>query len=137
MGAAAPVTYGVDVGMGAAMMYAAAAAVSTVAAAPVTYGVDVGMGAAMTYAAPATTTTIAAPAVSYAAPAAVTYAAAPAVSTVAAAPHMAVVGLDLNHNGRADAFVIGADQNFDGIPDVLEQGQRGLTSSAAYAAPTF
>merc|ERR1739838_1160401 len=50
---------------------------------------------------------------------ATTYGALP--STVAAAPHTGVIGLDLNHNGQADAFVIGADRNFDGIPDVLKQ----------------
>merc|ERR1719412_2422826 len=54
-----------------------------------------------------------------AAPLATTYGALP--STVAAAPHTGVIGLDLNHNGQADAFVIGADRNFDGIPDVLKQ----------------
>merc|ERR1719253_2026262 len=35
----------------------------------------------------------------------------------------AVVGLDTNHDGRANLFVSGADRNFDGIPDVLQQPQ--------------
>merc|ERR1740129_2342873 len=63
-----------------------------------------------------------------AAPAATTYGALP--STVAAAPHTGVIGLDLNHNGQADAFVIGADRNFDGIPDVLKQF--GVTSMGGH-----
>merc|ERR1712190_586013 len=36
-----------------------------------------------------------------------------------------LVGLDLNHNGRADVFVMGADRNLNGIIDVLEQGMGG------------
>jgi len=37
-----------------------------------------------------------------------------------------LIGLDLNHNGRADVFVMGADgKNLEGIVDVLEQGMGG------------
>merc|ERR1712048_127605 len=34
----------------------------------------------------------------------------------------AVVGLDLNRDGRADMMVVGTDFNRDGIPDALQQG---------------
>merc|ERR1711879_196702 len=43
----------------------------------------------------------------------------------------AMVGLDLNRDGRTDLIIAGPDMNCDGIPDALQQGVGG----AVYAAP--
>lgn len=41
---------------------------------------------------------------------------------------MAVAGVDVTHNGRADLFYIGADRNRDGIPDALQgPNPRGIS----------
>merc|ERR1740129_1277319 len=101
------------------------AAPVTVAAPAITTSLGGGIGGAGVYG-----STMAAPMMTevVAAPLATTYGA--LSSTVAAAPHTGVIGLDLNHNGQADAFVIGADRNFDGIPDVLKQF--GVTSMGGH-----
>jgi len=49
---------------------------------------------------------------------------APLAVATTAAP-MAIAGLDLNRDGLADALVIRANRNRDGIPDVLQQGMMG------------
>merc|ERR1740129_2595889 len=43
---------------------------------------------------------------------------------------MAVAGLDLNHDGRANVLVVGADRNRDGMPDVLER--RAVVGGGGY-----
>jgi len=47
---------------------------------------------------------------------------------------MASVGVDVNHDGRANYMVTGVDMNRDGIPDYLQQAMPQAMSSA-YAAP--
>merc|ERR1739844_132940 len=43
----------------------------------------------------------------------------------------AMVGLDLNNNGRTDVIVAGPDLNRDGIPDILQQNVAGINAVEA------